>query len=44
MGESVSAIYANNNIDSFGVLVRKNIYSFKTPLGATSNLLVLYCF
>ena len=39
-GESMSAIYVNNNIDSFGVLVRKNVYSFKTRLGATSNLLV----
>ena len=39
-GGSISAIYINNNIDSFGVLVRKNVYSFKTCLGATSNLLV----
>ena len=36
----MSAIYINNNIDSFGVLVRKNVYSFTTRLGATSNLLV----
>jgi len=39
-GESLSAIYVNNKIDSFAVLVRKNVYSFKTRLGATSNLLV----
>jgi len=32
------AIYVNKNIDSFRVLVRKNVYSFKTRLGATSNL------
>ena len=38
--ERVSAIYVNNKIDSFRVLVRKNVYSFKTRLGATSNLLV----
>ena len=36
----MSTIYVNNNIDSFGLLVLKNIYSFKTRLGATSNLLV----
>jgi len=36
----MSAIYINNNIDSFGTLVRKNVYSFETPLGATGNLLV----
>jgi len=36
----MSTIYVNNNIDSFGVLVRKNVYSFKTHLGATSNLLM----
>ena len=36
----MSAIYVNNNIDSSWVLVRKNVYSFKTRLGATSNLLV----
>ena len=36
----MSAIYVNNNIDPFGVLVRKKPYSFKTRLGATSNLLV----
>ena len=34
------AIYINNNIDSFRVLVRKNVYSFKTRLDATSNLLL----
>ena len=28
-GESISAIYVNNNIDSFGVLVRKHVYSLK---------------
>ena len=39
-GKSLSAIYANNNIDSFRVLVRKNVYSFTTRLGASSNLLV----
>ena len=33
-------IYVDNNIDSFGVLVHKIVYSFKTHLGATSNLLV----
>jgi len=38
--ESMSAIYVNNNIDSIRVLVRKNVYSFKTRLGVTSNLLV----
>jgi len=37
----MSAIYVHYSIDSFGyVLVRKNVYSFKTRLGATSNLLV----
>jgi len=36
----MSAIYVNNNIDSFGVLVRKHVYSFKIPLGTTRNLLV----
>jgi len=36
----MSAIYVNNSIDSFGVLVRKNVYSFKTRLGPTSNLLI----
>ena len=36
----MSTIYVNTNINSFGVLVRKNVYSFKTCLGATSNLLV----
>jgi len=42
----MSAIYVNNNIDSFSMLVRKNVYSFKTHLGAISNLLVqnLVCF
>ena len=39
-GESMSAIYVNNNIDSVGVLVRKSVYSFKTRLGASSNLLI----
>ena len=34
------AIYVNNNIDSFEVLVRKNAYNFKTRLWASSNLLV----
>ena len=28
---------SNNNIDSLGVRVHKNVYSFKTRLGATSN-------
>jgi hypothetical protein len=32
----MSAIYVNNNIDSFGVLVRKSVYGFKTRLGASS--------
>jgi len=36
----MSAFFVNNNIDSFEVLLRKNVYSFKTRLGATSNLLV----
>ena len=37
----MSAIYVHYSIDSFGyVLVRKNVYSFKTRLGATSNLLL----
>ena len=42
----MTAIYVNNNIDSFGVLVHKNIYSFKTRLGATTNLLIqcIVCF
>ena len=40
--ESVSAIDINNNINSFEMLVRKNVYSFKTRLDATSNLLVQY--
>jgi len=39
-GESMSASYVNNNIDSFGVLVHKNVYSFKTRLDANNNLLV----
>ena len=37
----MSAIYVNNNIDSFGVLIRKKtLIILKTRLGATSNLLV----
>ena len=38
--ESLSAIYVNNNIDLFGVLVRKNVIALKTLLGSTSNFLV----
>jgi len=38
--ESMSAIYVNNNIDLFEMLVRKNVYSLKIRLSATSNLLV----
>ena len=39
-GESLCVIYVNNNIDSFGVLVCKIVYSFKTHLDTSSNLLV----
>ena len=31
-GVSISAIYVNNNIDQFGVLLRKSIFSFRTRL------------
>ena len=34
------AIYVNNKNDLFDGLVLKNVYSFKTRLDATSNLLV----
>ena len=48
-GESMFAIYVNNNIDSFGLLVRTSVYSFKIHLGVSGNLLVynvlfLVCF
>ena len=36
----MSAIYVNDNIDSFRVLVHKNVYSFKTGLGANNNLVI----
>ena len=36
MGGGMSAIYVNNNIDSFGTLVRQKVHSFKTRLDATS--------
>ena len=39
-GDSIHAFYVNNNIDSFGLLVRKNVYSFKTRSGAST----MYCF
>ena len=42
-GKSLSAIYVNNNNNSFGMRVHKIVYSFKTRLAATTNLLcVLY--
>ena len=39
-GESMSALYVLNNIDSFNVLQRKSVYSFKTRLQLSKNTLI----
>ena len=39
-GESMSALYVLNGIDSFNVIVRKYIYSFKTRLQDSCNVLI----
>ena len=39
-GESMSALYVLNSIDSFNVIVRKYIYSFKTRIEASCNMLI----
>ena len=39
-GESMSALYVLNNIDSFNVLQRKSVYSFKTRLQMSKNTLI----
>ena len=38
--ESISNAFIDNNVDSFGVLVRKNIVGFSKRLQATDNVLV----
>ena len=39
-GVSISAIYVNNNIHPFGVLLRKSIFSFRTRLYHSDNSLI----
>ena len=39
-GVSISAIYVNNNIDSFGVLLRKSAYCFRTRLYDSDNCII----
>ena len=39
-GESMSALYVLNGIDSFNVIVRKYIYSFKTRIEESCNILI----
>jgi len=39
-GVNISAIYVNNNIDPFGVLLRKSIFSFRTRLYESDNSLI----
>ena len=39
-GVSILAIYVNNNIDPFGVLLRKSIFSFRTRLYESDNSLI----
>jgi hypothetical protein len=39
-GTSISAVYVRHNIDSFGVIMRKSVFSFKTRLSDSGNILV----
>jgi len=39
-GESMSAIYVFNNIDSFRILVRKNVYGFRARVNDSENELI----
>ena len=40
LGASMSAIYVNNNIDVFTVLIRKNLGSFRKRLLSCDNKLI----
>ena len=39
-GESMSAIYVQNSIDSIGVLMRKSIYGFRKRVNSSDNMLL----
>ena len=39
-GDSISAIFVLNNIDSFNVLVRKDVYAFRQRIKESANLLL----
>ena len=39
-GESMSAIYVQNSIDSIGVLMRKSIYGFRKRVNGSDNMLL----
>ena len=41
--ESISKAFIDNNVDSVGVLVRKNIVGFSKRLHASDNVLVCSC-
>lgn len=40
-GESISHFYVQNNVDSFNVMLRKNVFSFRKRLLASTNSIVL---
>ena len=41
--ESISKAFIDNNVDSFGVLVKKNIVGFNKRLQASDNVLACSC-